>query len=80
MALLAETAGVFGETARGRHGRRAARRGRARARSASPTAWSLLVTGTGLKTPQAVEAEVTGTLVEIEPDVDALLDELGVTA
>ena len=39
-----------------------------------------LVTGTGLKTPQAVEAEVTGTLVEVEADIDALLDELGVTA
>jgi threonine synthase len=40
----------------------------------------VLVTGTGLKTPQAVEGEVTGAVVEIEADVDALLAELGVTA
>ncbi|MDQ1459726.1 MAG: hypothetical protein QOI08_1210, partial [Actinomycetota bacterium] len=32
----------------------------------------------GLKTPQL--AEPTGAVVEIEPDVDALLSELGVTA
>ena len=38
------------------------------------------MTGTGLKTPQAVEPETSGTLVEIEPDIDALLEELGVTA
>jgi hypothetical protein len=40
----------------------------------------VLVTGTGLKTPQAVEADAAGSLVEIDADLDALLDELGVTA
>src|SRR5580765_849419 len=55
MALLAELAGVFGETAVG-------------------------VTGTGLKTPQAVSEHETGTVVEIDADVDVLLDELGVAA
>ena len=38
----------------------------------------ILVTGTGLKTPQLSEA--SGTMVEIDADVDALLEELGVTA
>ena len=36
----------------------------------------LLVTGTGLKTPQLAEA--SGSIIEIEPDIDALLEELGV--
>ena len=40
----------------------------------------VLVTGTGLKTPQVVGYEATGSLVEIEADADALLDQLGVTA
>ena len=40
----------------------------------------VLVTGTGLKTPRAVEADAAGSLVEIDADVDALLDQLGVTA
>jgi threonine synthase len=39
-----------------------------------------VLTGTGLKTPQAVAGDITGTVVEIDADVDALLDELGVTA
>ena len=39
----------------------------------------MLVTGTGLKTPQ-LSAEASGRIVEIEADVDALLEELGVTA
>ena len=39
-----------------------------------------LVTGTGLKTPQAVAEHESGVVVEIDADVDALLDELGVTA
>ena len=56
---------------------RSARRSPA-ASSARTTASSLLVTGTGLKTPQLADA--AGAVVEIEPDVDALLDELGVTA
>ncbi len=34
-----------------------------------------VVTGTGLKTPGAIEI---GPAAEIEPDVDALLEELGV--
>ena len=37
----------------------------------------MLVTGTGLKTPQL--AARPAAIVEIEPDVDALLDQLGVT-
>ena len=39
----------------------------------------MLVTGTGLKTPQRRRSDAAR-IVEIEPDVDALLDELGVTA
>jgi threonine synthase len=79
MALLAETAGIFGETAAG------VTVGALRAAVAAGEIGEsdrvvVLVTGTGLKTPQAVEPETTGTLVEIEPDVDALLEELGVTA
>jgi hypothetical protein len=38
----------------------------------------VLVTGTGLKTPQLVEG--TGTIIEIDADADALLAELGVSA
>ncbi len=38
----------------------------------------LLVTGTGLKTPKVSQS--SGQIIEIEPDVDALLEELGVTA
>jgi threonine synthase len=79
MALLAETSGVFGETAAG------VTVGALRAAVAAGQIDEgdrviALVTGTGLKTPQAVEAEVTGTLVEVEADIDVLLDELGVTA
>ncbi len=40
----------------------------------------MLVTGTGLKTPQAIEGEAAGALIEIDADLDALLEELGVTA
>ena len=40
----------------------------------------VLVTGTGLKTPQAIEGEAAGALIEIDADLDALLEELGVTA
>ena len=39
----------------------------------------VLVTGTGLKTPQ-LSSEASGRIVEIDADVDALLEELGVTA
>jgi threonine synthase len=79
MALLAETAGIFGETAAGVTVG-ALRAAVARGELGESDRVVLLVTGTGLKTPQAVEAESTGTIVEIDPDADALLDELGVTA
>src|SRR5262249_42693122 len=79
MALLAELAGVFGETAAG------VTVGALRAAVAAGEIGEddrvvVLVTGTGLKTPQAVAEHETGTVVEIDADVDALLDELGVTA
>ena len=79
MALLAETSGVFGETAAG------VTVGALRAAVAAGQLGEsdrvvVLVTGTGLKTPQAVESEMSGSLIEIEPDLDALLEELGVTA
>ena len=79
MALLAETSGVFGETAAG------VTVGALRAAVAAGALGEsdrvvVLVTGTGLKTPQAVESEASGSLIEIEPDLDALLAELGVTA
>jgi threonine synthase len=79
MALLAELAGVFGETAVG------VTIGALRAAAAAGEIGEhdrvvALVTGTGLKTPQAVAEHETGTVVEIDADVDALLDELGVTA
>jgi threonine synthase len=77
MQLLAETTGVFGETAAG------VALGALRTAIEAGTVGSgdrvvLLVTGTGLKTPHPV-----GHLyqpVEIDPDVDALLAELGVEA
>jgi threonine synthase len=79
MAFLAELAGIFGETAAG------VTVGALRAAAAAGEVGEddrvvVLVTGTGLKTPQAVAEHETGTVVEIEADVDALLDELGVTA
>src|SRR3954452_22292681 len=79
MAMLAETAGIFGETAAG------VTLGTLRAAVASGGLGEsdrvvMLVPRTGLKTPQAVAEEVTGTVVEIDADVDALLEELGVTA
>jgi threonine synthase len=78
MALLAEMAGVFGETAAG------VTVGAVRAAVAAGEIGEgdrvvVLVTGTGLKTPAAVAEHETGSLVEIEPDVDALLADLGVT-
>jgi threonine synthase len=77
MALLAETAGVFGETAAG------VTVGALRAAVAAGEIGGadrvvVLVTGTGLKTPAAVAEYETGTIVEIEPDLDALLADLGV--
>jgi threonine synthase len=78
MAYLAELAGVFGETAAGVTVG-ALRAAVARGEIGEADRVVVLVTGTGLKTPQAVEGEVTGAVVEIEADVDALLAELGVT-
>jgi threonine synthase len=79
MAFLAELAGVFGETAVG------VTVGALRAAASAGVIGEddrvvALVTGTGLKTPQAVAEHETGSVVEIDADVDALLDELGVTA
>jgi threonine synthase len=79
MALLAELAGIFGETAVG------VTIGALRAAAAAGEIGEddrvvALVTGTGLKTPQAVSEHETGTVVEIDADVDVLLDELGVAA
>jgi threonine synthase len=76
MALLAETTGVFGETAAGvtlGALREAANRGEVGGESTVV----LLVTGDGLKTPQPVASRVQP--IEIEPDADALLERLGVT-
>jgi threonine synthase len=75
MQLLAETTGVFGETAAG------VTLGALRAAVAAGTVGEsdrvvLLVTGTGLKTPHPVAH--TYEPIEIDPDVDALLAELGV--
>jgi threonine synthase len=75
ISLLAELAGIFGEGATGvalGALREAVRRGVV----GEGDRVVLLVTGTGLKTPQLAAA--SGTVVEIEPDVDVLLEELGV--
>jgi threonine synthase len=74
MSLLAGTSGVFGETAAG------VTVGALRAAAAAGEIGEndrvvVLVTGTGLKTPQLIEAR-TGR--EIEADVDQLLEGLGV--
>jgi threonine synthase len=77
MALLAERAGVFGETAAGvTLGTllEAVRRGEVGADDEVV----LLVTGDGLKTPEPVAARLQP--VEIEADADAVLERLGVTA
>jgi threonine synthase len=79
MAFLAEHAGVFGETAAGvTIG--ALRAAVAAGRLGEQDRVVALVTGTGLKTPGAVEHDHTGSVQEIDADVDALLEELGVTA
>lgn len=76
MALLAETTGVFGETAAGvtlgalREGARLGKLG-------GGSRVVLLVTGDGLKTPDPVADRLHP--IEIEADADALLDRLGVT-
>lgn len=75
MALLAETSGVFGETAAGvtlGALREAVRTGAVGERDTVV----LLVTGDGLKTPQPIAGLVKP--VAITPDADALFERLGV--
>jgi threonine synthase len=74
MALLAGTSGVFGETAAGVT-LGALRDAVARRQLGGQDRVVVLVTGTGLKTPTAVEV---GASSEIDADVDELLDRLGV--
>jgi threonine synthase len=77
MGLLAERAGIFGETAAGvTLGAllEAVRRGEVGADDEVV----LLVTGDGLKTPEPVAGRLQP--VEIEADADALLERLGATA
>jgi threonine synthase len=73
MQLLAATSGVFGETAAG-VALGALREAVARGQLGERDRVVLLVTGTGLKTPSAVEVSSSA---EIAPDVDELLDHLG---
>jgi threonine synthase len=75
MALLASTAGVFGETAAGVT-LGALRRAIAEGLVHRGDRVVLLVTGDGLKTPQLVADRFDP--VEIAPDADALLERLGV--
>jgi threonine synthase len=75
MGLLAETTGVFGETAAGvtlGALREAVKRGDV----AEGDRVVLLVTGDGLKTPDPISERLAP--VEIDADADALLDRLGV--
>jgi threonine synthase len=75
MQLLAQTSGIFGETAAGvtlGALRAAVRQGEVD----EDDTVVLLVTGDGLKTPQLVEDLVQP--IAIEPDADALLERLGV--
>jgi threonine synthase len=74
MALLAGTSGVFGETAAG-VAVGALRDAVAHGRLGEHDRVVVLVTGTGLKTPTAVDVRGSA---EIEPDVDELLDRLKV--
>jgi threonine synthase len=77
MVLLAETAGVFGETAAGvtlGALREAVRRGEV----GSSDRVVLLVTGDGLKTPGPVADTLKP--IHIEADADAVLERLGVAA
>ncbi|MFQ5427206.1 MAG: pyridoxal-phosphate dependent enzyme, partial [Gaiellales bacterium] len=75
MALLAETSGVFGETAAGvtlgalREAVKAGQVGES-------DRVVMLVTGDGLKTPDPIEQRLRP--VEIDADADAMLDRLGV--
>jgi threonine synthase len=77
IALLAETAGIFGEGATG-VAIGALREMAARGDVGEQDRVVVIVSGTGLKTPQL--STPSGTAIEIEADVDALLDQLGVTA
>jgi len=77
MALLAETTGIFGETAAGvalGALREALRRGDIR----ESDRVVLLVSGDGLKTPDPIEERLQP--IEIEADADLLLDRLGSSA
>ncbi len=73
MRLLAETTGVFGETAAGVT-LGALRQAVAEGAVGEGDRVVLLVTGDGLKTPEPVAASLRP--VEIEPDADALLERL----
>jgi threonine synthase len=75
MALLAETTGVFGETAAGVT-LGALRRAVASGAIGERDTVVLLVTGDGLKTPQPVADRLQP--VEVEADADALHEHLGV--
>ena len=75
MALLAETSGVFGETAAGVT-LGALRRAVAAGTLGERDTVVLLVTGDGLKTPQPVAHRLRP--IEVEPDADLLLERLGV--
>ena len=75
MALLAETSGVFGETAAGVT-LGALRQAVATGAVGERDTVVLLVTGDGLKTPQPVADRLRP--VEVEADADALLERLGV--
>ena len=75
MALLAETSGVFGETAAGVT-LGALREAVLRREVGADDRVVLLVTGDGLKTPDPVASRLQP--IEIEADADALLDRLGV--
>ncbi|HEX7084487.1 MAG TPA: threonine synthase [Gaiellaceae bacterium] len=77
MTLLASTTGVFGETAAG-VSLGALRAAVAAGELGASDRVVLLVTGTGLKTPQVVRSE--NAVVEVDPDVDNLLAGLGVGA
>ena len=77
MGLLAESAGVFGETAAGVT-LGALREALRRERVGPDDEVVLLVTGDGLKTTEPVAGLLQP--VEIEADADALLDRLGAAA
>jgi threonine synthase len=77
MALLAETTGVFGETAAG-VALGALRIATERGELGAHDRVVLCITGDGLKTPQQVAFRHQP--IEIDPDVDVLLSELGVNA